>query len=174
MVLNTGNSYLGKTSGWLTTDVLDGDSLKSDVDVMDLMEVLNTKDVGWFKRSDNQKKVNKAIWKALKSKVDSVKSNSALSEDTKAALEKAAGFCNENADFGADRKGHVWKSCRGMYYWLRIANAEIYANQYACLSEDFSGDALLGKDAIINAAKDDLYKTEHFTKDGYCAKQKYD
>lgn len=181
-----GNYFNGKTGGngdkLVSSDVLDGDSLKSDIDVIELWGDLMTKNnSGWFYKEDGdndatkklRSKVNKAIYNALKIKVESLRGSSELSPETKAALEKTLTICSESDQFYADENSKPYKACAAMYFWIRIAQAEILDNKYASLNEDFSGDALLGKDSAVAAVKKDLYETERYSKEGYCAKQNY-
>lgn len=157
-----------------TTDLLNGDDLKSEIDVMEYMEWSMTTCKSFFhltNSSDEVKKVNKAIYKALKKKISDLKSGSSyslLSKTTKDMLNNAylhaADVENKDVNFGCieNKETKIESACAIMYYWLRMANAEVYASKYACLSDDFAEDALLGKNAIVNLTRIDLHTTEHF------------
>lgn len=161
----------------VTSDLLNGDDLKLEIDVMEYMEWSMTTGKSFFhleSSGDEVKKVNKAIYKALKKKISDLKSGSSyslLSKTTKDMLNKAylhaADVENNDVNFGciANKETKIESACAIMYYWLRMANAEVYASKYACLSDDFADDALLGKNAIVNLTRKDLSLTEKF-KDG--------
>lgn len=168
------------------SSVLSGESLREDVNVLDLLSSLNKENKDWvdlyrsaFKSSNNgkdtaqeskNKSLNvlyKAIGNALKGKVEALKNKDALSETTKNALNKLLSANNADANKSF---GYTNRLVLGMYYWLRIAEAEIMDNKYKTLNSDFSDDDLLGEGSFVKAAKADLQK-EGFGPDGSAAKQ---
>lgn len=170
-----------------TYSVMNGDSLKSDIDVVDLMSSLN-KYYSWggsgklfseiwdddgkrktgitTEKGQSIYKLYKAIGDKLVDRINSIKDDSSLSENTKKMLTKALSV----ADYDVNDTSKTYNKMKykrskmwAMYFWLRIAEAEIMDAKYACLNEEFTGDGLIGEGAMVAAAKKDLYDNEGFS-----------
>ena len=80
-------------------------------------------------------KLTKALYANLSTEASRLKSESALSEDTKKVLtDLSSTSANEATAENVDQ----------MYYWVRKAKAEINNSKYENLQEDFPNDPLLG------------------------------
>lgn len=82
------------------------------------------------------KKVLQAVYNGLTAAANQVKEDNAVSEETKASIGKLLEITDTNAT-----PEHVDQ----LYYWIRMAKAEIADSKYACLHDDFPDDPLLGK-----------------------------
>jgi hypothetical protein len=155
----------------LTDD--DPPKLKGDVDVIALLSQLQdggnssfillyenaTKTSGKNRRSLND--LFAAISEALVTKANKIKNSDGISEDTKAKISNYAELNDESVKkYSNEHNAKVMSktNLESLYYWIRIAEAEIADSKYKLLSEDFPNEETFKAGANVKKAKADMAK----------------
>jgi hypothetical protein len=154
----------------LTND--DPPKLQSGIDVIALLSELQGGGISfdtlyinaWKKNASNDKhkSLNKlfiAISEALITRANKIKNSDGISEDTKAKISKYAEL-NDEANKAYINKNEALKKANleSLYYWIRIAEAEIADSKYKLLSEDFPNEETFKAGANVKKAKADMAK----------------
>lgn len=138
--------------------------LKDGVDAMGFLYSLQTTNKKSFKTLYNtafnaandtkkaeMKKVLEAVYKSLTKEALEVKKQDGLSDETKDSMGKLLEIADSSA---------TPDNVDQLYYWIRMAKAEIADSKYAVLQEDFPDDPLLGKPTNGVEATTAALKTE--------------
>ncbi len=123
--------------------------LKDGVDALEFLYSLQTTKKKSFKtlyaekltnadsdKKAEMKKVLEAVYENLTKTALELKKDNAVSEETRASIAKLLEIADTNA---------APENVDQLYYWIRMAKAEIADSKYASLHEDFPDDPLLGK-----------------------------